>query len=100
MDTGIALLLFLVAVIIIYVLLRWLRISVLSSLVLALFFSSIILALLVNPQQVYNNRDAGSNQIYLFIMALVGIVLIAYILYKGFTDKDVNGKAFSFFCAY
>jgi hypothetical protein len=88
MDTGIALLLALVAAAVVYGVARWARITVLSSIVLALFFGSIILALLANPQEIYNNRSATSSQVYIFVMALVGIVLVAYLLYKAFTDKD------------
>lgn len=88
MDTGIALLLALVIAVIIYAICRYGRITVLSSIVLALFFGSIVLALLANPQEVYNNRSASSSQVYIFVMALVAIILIAYLLYKAFTDKD------------
>ncbi len=52
MDTGVALILALLAAVIIYGLCRWGRITVLSSIVLALFFGSIILALLANPQNI------------------------------------------------
>ena len=98
MDTGIALLLSLLAAVIVYGIARWARISVLSSMVLALFFGSIILALLANPQEVYANKASSSSQVYIFVMALIGIVLIAYLLYKAFTDKDVRKyEGYSFY---
>lgn len=98
MDTGIALLLSLLAAVIVYGIARWGRITVLSSIVLALFFGSIILALLANPQEIYANRTATSSQVYIFVMALIGIVLIAYLLYKAFTDRDVRKyEGYAFF---
>ena len=98
MDTGVALLLSLLAAVIVYAIARWARITVLSSIVLALFFGSIILALLANPQEVYANRTAAASQVYIFVMALIGIVLIAYLLFKAFTDRDVRKyEGYAFF---
>ena len=92
MDPRIALVIFFVVLILLWILIRNFNIKPISAFVLSLLISMILLGFLYNPRDAYAARDQGINQLYGVIWFLAAIIFFLYIVYMAINDKDLERK--------
>jgi len=89
MDLKIALLLYLFIAIIVYIIARLYRITVLSSIVLALLLSIIVLSVIYPVSAV--EKIFTKNYLlltYTFIQMLTSFIILWYLIYKILSDRE------------
>ena len=90
MDLNTALIVFLLVTIIVFLLARIIRIRFFSALVLALIVGHQTLLVLQPWQTVEGFVEGNFNAlIYLFIVALVPIIVVIYVIVKAFQDREL-----------
>src|SRR6516164_6778981 len=90
MDTKVALVIFFVVLILLYLLIRNYQIKPFSAFVVALLISTILLGFLAPPMDVYANREQGAAQFYGLIMFVSTIIFFLYILFMALKDKEAG----------
>lgn len=88
LDLNCALLIFVIAVVAIFVVMRSLNVKFFSSLVLALLTGYLLLITIRPWNTVEGFVDGNLNAlIYLVIAILIPIIVAIYVIYKAFTDR-------------
>jgi surface polysaccharide O-acyltransferase-like enzyme len=90
-DSGVALLVFLIAAILLYLLFKFIGITNGAAVALALFFSLVIMAFIKTPMSIWSNWGQDpAGQLYAIIGFLASLYIIIFFLYKAFTSREPN----------
>lgn len=91
MDSGVAVLVFLIAAVVLYLIFKYCGIATGAAVALALFFALLIMAFVKTPMSIYSNwQTDGMAQLYGIVAALATLYIIIWFLYAAFKSRDPN----------
>lgn len=90
MDPRIALVIFFVVLIVLWILIRNYNIKPVSAFALSLLISLILLGFMYNPMEAWTKRQEGATQLYGIIVFLSFVFFFLYIIYMALKDKDTG----------